>query len=265
MSAGMDCATAQTRSVPLAQSSGVKTAGSRVLLGEVEDLVGVGSDEDLVEQGAGAGGAIDPGDHGLAGNFAEDLAGQARGAEAGGDDGEDVAKVRGQEGIPPRDSVAGPRCPVRAVAPFTAGTVVWSDGESMGSQTAINPNLETILREHRVFPPPEEFAKQAHIKSLAEYQRMYQRSVQDPEGFWAEAASELHWFKPWDKVLDWNLPWAKWFVGRQDQPLLQLRGPACGERARGQDGDPVGGRAGRGSEADLCRTARARCRSSPMC
>jgi len=83
----------------------------------------------------------------------------------------------------------------------------------MASESTINPNLETILREHRVFPPPEEFAKQAHIKSLAEYQKMYQRSVTDPEGFWADAARELHWFRPWTKVLDWNLPWAKWFVG----------------------------------------------------
>ena len=83
----------------------------------------------------------------------------------------------------------------------------------MASETTINPNLESILRENRVFPPPEEFAKQAHVKSLAEYQRMYQHSVKDPEGFWAEAARELHWFQPWTKVLDWNLPWAKWFVG----------------------------------------------------
>ncbi|MBV8436791.1 MAG: acetate--CoA ligase, partial [Silvibacterium sp.] len=37
--------------------------------------------------------------------------------------------------------------------------------------------------------------------------------VGDPEGFWEEAARELHWFAPWTKVLDWNLPWAKWFVG----------------------------------------------------
>ena len=83
----------------------------------------------------------------------------------------------------------------------------------MASETTINPNLESTLQEHRVFPPPEEFARQAHIKSLAEYQRMYQRSVKDPEGFWADAARELHWFAPWTKVLDWNLPWAKWFVG----------------------------------------------------
>ena len=63
------------------------------------------------------------------------------------------------------------------------------------------------------FPPPAEFAAAARIKSLAEYEQMYRRSVEDPESFWAEAARELHWFKPWDKVLDWNLPWAKWFVG----------------------------------------------------
>ncbi|MGC2639733.1 MAG: acetate--CoA ligase [Acidobacteriaceae bacterium] len=83
----------------------------------------------------------------------------------------------------------------------------------MATETAINPNLESILRENRVFPPPAEFASQAHIKSLAEYESMYRRSVDDPEGFWADAARELHWFKPWDKVLEWDLPSAKWFVG----------------------------------------------------
>ncbi len=42
---------------------------------------------------------------------------------------------------------------------------------------------------------------------------MYKESIEDPEKFWATAARELDWFKPWDKVLDWNLPSAKWFVG----------------------------------------------------
>jgi acetyl-CoA synthetase len=83
----------------------------------------------------------------------------------------------------------------------------------MASETTISPNLESILRENRVFPPPEDFAKRAHIRSMAEYEEIYRRSVADPEAFWAEAARELHWFKPWEKVLDWNLPWAKWFVG----------------------------------------------------
>jgi len=74
-------------------------------------------------------------------------------------------------------------------------------------------DLESTLREDRVFPPPPEFAAKAHIKSLAEYEALYARSIADPEAFWAEAAAELHWFEPWTKVLDWNLPWAKWFVG----------------------------------------------------
>jgi len=83
----------------------------------------------------------------------------------------------------------------------------------MSSTTSTDPNLDSVLRESRVFPPPAGFAAKARVKSLAEYEQMYRRSVDDPEGFWAEAARELHWFKPWDKVLDWNLPWAKWFVG----------------------------------------------------
>ncbi|HEY0795528.1 MAG TPA: acetate--CoA ligase [Acidisarcina sp.] len=77
----------------------------------------------------------------------------------------------------------------------------------------LNPNLESILRENRVFPPPEEFAAKAHIKSLQQYQELYARSIADPEAFWAEIAAELHWFAPWTKVLEWDLPWAKWFVG----------------------------------------------------
>ncbi|QNI32618.1 acetate--CoA ligase [Alloacidobacterium dinghuense] len=79
--------------------------------------------------------------------------------------------------------------------------------------TSPDPNLDSVLRENRVFPPPAEFAAKARIKSLTEYEERYRKSVADPENFWAEAARELHWFEPWEKVLDWNLPWAKWFVG----------------------------------------------------
>jgi acetyl-CoA synthetase len=76
-------------------------------------------------------------------------------------------------------------------------------------------DIDSTLRENRVFPPPAEFSARAHIKSLAEYEALYKQSIENPEEFWAEAARELHWFKPWDKVLEWNLPWAKWFVGGQ--------------------------------------------------
>jgi acetyl-CoA synthetase len=76
-------------------------------------------------------------------------------------------------------------------------------------------SIESILDEQRLFTPPAEFAQDAYIKSQTEYQALYDRAQADPEGFWAELAqSELHWFKPWDKVLDWqNPPFAKWFSG----------------------------------------------------
>jgi acetyl-CoA synthetase len=77
----------------------------------------------------------------------------------------------------------------------------------------INPNLSSTLHEHRVFPPPAEFAAKAHVKSLEEYETLYRRSIQDPQRFWAEIASELHWFAPWTSVLEWNPPSARWFVG----------------------------------------------------
>jgi acetyl-CoA synthetase len=84
---------------------------------------------------------------------------------------------------------------------------------SLTPASVANRDIDSTLRENRVFPPPPEFSAKAHIKSLEEYEALYKRSIDDPEGFWAEAAQELHWFKPWDKVLDWNLPLAKWFVG----------------------------------------------------
>jgi acetyl-CoA synthetase len=76
-----------------------------------------------------------------------------------------------------------------------------------------SPNIDSVLTESRVFEPPLEFSRQAHIKSLEEYQRIYAEAEADPEKFWARIAGELHWFRHWDKVLEWQLPWAKWFVG----------------------------------------------------
>jgi len=73
--------------------------------------------------------------------------------------------------------------------------------------------MESLLRENRVFPPAGEFSAKAHIKSLDEYEAMYRRSVEDPEGFWAEAAGELEWFAPWEKVLDGEMGSSRWYVG----------------------------------------------------
>jgi acetyl-CoA synthetase len=85
----------------------------------------------------------------------------------------------------------------------------------MPEPTATQVNIDSILDEQRSFPPPAEFSQKAQIKSLAEYEALYKESVEQPDKFWARAAEELHWFKKWDKVLEWNVPWAKWFVGGQ--------------------------------------------------
>ena len=80
---------------------------------------------------------------------------------------------------------------------------------------SVDTNIQSVLQEQRRFEPPGEFAERAHIKSLAEYERIYKESVEEPEKFWGRVARELYWFRPWDKVLEWNAPWAKWFVGGQ--------------------------------------------------
>jgi acetyl-CoA synthetase len=73
-------------------------------------------------------------------------------------------------------------------------------------------DIDSTLRENRLFPAPPEFAAKAHISSLEQYEALYKESIADPEKFWATVADDLHWFQKWDKVLDWNLPLAKWFV-----------------------------------------------------
>ncbi len=75
-------------------------------------------------------------------------------------------------------------------------------------------SITSVLVENRVFPPPADFAKSAHVASLEQYQALWQRAKDDPEGFWAEMAGNVSWMSPWTKVLDWsNPPFAKWFVG----------------------------------------------------
>ncbi len=83
------------------------------------------------------------------------------------------------------------------------------------SATQAATHIDSILQERRKFECPEHFRQQAHIKSLEEYERIYRESVEQPEQFWGRIAEELHWFKKWDNVLEWNCPWAKWFSGGQ--------------------------------------------------
>ena len=70
-------------------------------------------------------------------------------------------------------------------------------------------NIDALLTEDRRFPPPPAFQEQANVNDPG----VYEEAARDPEGFWARFAEELHWFKKWDKVLEWDPPYAKWFLG----------------------------------------------------
>jgi acetyl-CoA synthetase len=74
-------------------------------------------------------------------------------------------------------------------------------------------DIESVLKETRVFAPPADFSARAHIGSAADYERWARLADDQPEHFWAEIARELHWFSPWSAVLEWKPPFAKWFVG----------------------------------------------------
>jgi acetyl-CoA synthetase len=75
--------------------------------------------------------------------------------------------------------------------------------------------IVSMMEENRVFNPPKELAEKAYIKSMAEYKKMYDRSIANPDAFWAEQATQLDWFKKWDKVSSADFVNAKhqWFIG----------------------------------------------------
>jgi acetyl-CoA synthetase len=77
-------------------------------------------------------------------------------------------------------------------------------------------SIRVLSSEERTFPPSAEMSKKAHIGSIEQYEEMYKKSVEDPEGFWGEIAEKnITWSKKWDKVLeyDFNKPEIKWFQG----------------------------------------------------
>ncbi|MBX3354700.1 MAG: acetate--CoA ligase [Phycisphaeraceae bacterium] len=117
--------------------------------------------------------------------------------------------------------------------------------------------IESILTEERIFNPPSDLASRLgslHVPDMASYRAMYERSIRDPEGFWAEVAGGFHWFKRWSKVLEWDLPFARWFVGGTTNVCFncvdrQVNEGHGNEVAIIWEGEPVGagsGGAGRG-------------------
>ena len=89
-------------------------------------------------------------------------------------------------------------------------------------------SFQVLSTEKRTFPPSKEFSKNAHIKSMKEYEQLYKQSVDDPEKFWAEMAEKnLTWYKKWDKVLEYDFmkPSIKWFAGGKAERLGELPRP----------------------------------------
>ena len=72
-----------------------------------------------------------------------------------------------------------------------------------------------VVEKDNVFTAPDDFINNAHIKSMDEYEKMYNASINDPDVFWSEMADQLHWYKKWDKVVEYDLANAdiSWFLG----------------------------------------------------
>ena len=100
--------------------------------------------------------------------------------------------------------------------------------------------LSNLGHENRTFPPTKEFASQANAK-----QEIYERADKDYLAFWEEQAGNLYWHKKWDQVLDWQSPFAKWFIGGKlnasynalDRHVLEGRGDRIAFLFEGEPGD----------------------------
>ena len=100
-------------------------------------------------------------------------------------------------------------------------------------------DIDVLLQEHRSFPPPESFRRSAEVASP----EVYERAAADPEGYWAQQAGELEWSRPWDRVLDWTPPHARWFVGGKLNASVNcvdrhIRGPRRNKAALVWEGEP---------------------------
>ena len=109
-----------------------------------------------------------------------------------------------------------------------------------------NSSIKSVSHEHRKFAPSSEFVDAAHISGDSAYRALYEKSIQDPEAFWAEAAGELHWFKEWDTVLDDSgAPFYRWFDGSRtnlsynclDRHIDEGRGDKIAIHWEGEPGD----------------------------
>ncbi|TWT90107.1 Acetyl-coenzyme A ligase [Pseudobythopirellula maris] len=121
------------------------------------------------------------------------------------------------------------------------------------SSAETSRSIDTVMREERLFPPPEAFSHRAHFKSLDEYEVVWEAAAADPPAFWEKLArEELHWFEPFTETLRWNEPQsqpfvAEWFVGGKtnacyncvDKHVAEGRGDKVAILWEGEPGDSL--------------------------
>src|SRR5918999_4733107 len=110
---------------------------------------------------------------------------------------------------------------------------------SMSDRPAVSPEIDALLREDRAFAPSTTFREQANVRDAS----VYEDAARDPEKFWETFARELEWSQPWSKVLEWNPPHAKWFVGGRLNASVNcvdrhIRGPRRNKAAIIWEGEP---------------------------
>jgi len=106
---------------------------------------------------------------------------------------------------------------------------------------ATSDRIETLLDEQRSFPPPAAFRSAAHVQD----ETPYEEARRDRETYWANWAKQLEWIRPWDRVLEWKPPHAKWFLGGKlnasvnclDRHVRAGRGGRMGLIWEGEPGD----------------------------
>jgi len=132
--------------------------------------------------------------------------------------------------------------------------------------TSETSKIESVLHEQRVFEPPADLASKASVGSMQAYRALADAAAQDPDRFWGEAARrELHWFEPFQSVLDWsNPPFAKWFDGGKTNLSYNcldrhLEGPKAEKTALIWEGEPGDVRrfTYRELHAEVCQAANA--------
>ncbi len=114
-------------------------------------------------------------------------------------------------------------------------------------ESSKSQNIETILKENRHFDPSPSFREKAIWGDEQAFERLRAQADANPEAFWEGAAEDIHWYRRWSKVLDWNAPYAKWFVGAETNASYNcldrhLKAGKGGKKAliwEGEDGTQV--------------------------